>query len=398
MKSKVGAMRFAVIAIIVSFLVYVECINDFFICGLIFDAVVGVNRNVFFKGIFRFDIIGNIYQWLLKQPGEVTKSCIEMVSSGIFGSAIVTFLIYWVEYRIQLKENIYQLVKIQREYVKKLNEITTVSILENDQEDIKVSAYKEYAENAYKLQAQEEIKNNKYYSDKKKKEILKKNYNRYYEFHHDSAEKYKEWFWEELSEDKKKDILENDCKKEYLYAKVEQLFLCTDFELVSAFYDYREIFEKDIFDIEQLTEEIYFFSPGKRKKILIEKALELDKMYFEFIQNTLESSFVIENFFNYFCRNRKNILCKIEQLQSEFYTSGVEYAKAVTEFEKWYEEIKKNILGKGVNFGKILNHKNEFEIYGNGCALTPIFLKKMQTQNWDYKKYLNLHLKEMNYK
>lgn len=43
-------------------------------------------------------------------------------------------------------------------------------------------------------------------------------------------------------------------------------------------------------------------------------------------------------------------------------------------------------------------HKNEFEIYGNGCALTPIFLKKMQTQNWDYKKYLNLHLKEMNYK
>lgn len=70
----------------------------------------------------------------------------------------------------------------------------------------------------------------------------------------------------------------------------------------------------------------------------------------------------------------------------------------MTEFEKWYEEIKKNIFGKGVNFGKILNHKNEFEIYGNGCALTPIFLKKMQTQNWDYKKYLNLHLKEMNYK
>ena len=34
----------------------------------------------------------------------------------------------------------------------------------------------------------------------------------------------------------------------------------------------------------------------------------------------------------------------------------------------------------------------------NPTPLTPIFLKKMQTQNWDYKKYLNLHLKEMNYK
>ena len=84
----------------------------------------------------------------------------------------------------------------------------------------------------------------------------------------------------------------------------------------------------------------------------------------------------------------------------------------MTEFEKWYEEIKKNILGKGVNFGKILNHKNDFEQpqkaqqlleayqkkYRKKSSLEEQFLKKMQTQNWDYKKYLNLHLKEMNYK
>lgn len=99
----------------------------------------------------------DIYAWLLNQPGSVEIKCIEMISSGVFGSTIVTLMVYYVEYKIQLKDAIHELINIQKKHVEQLNNLTYVSAFIDDENDIKRKTYLEYSENSLKLRGKERL-------------------------------------------------------------------------------------------------------------------------------------------------------------------------------------------------------------------------------------------------
>lgn len=102
----------------------------------------------------------DIYAWLLNQPGSVEIKCIEMISSGVFGSTIVTLMVYYVEYKIQLKDAIHELINIQKKHVEQLNNLTYVSAFIDDENDIKRKTYLEYSENSLKLEEKKDLRSN----------------------------------------------------------------------------------------------------------------------------------------------------------------------------------------------------------------------------------------------
>lgn len=408
MKSKVGAIKISIIAIIISLIFYLECQKNFYMCYNILRCVAYVidvilekanmtDSYFFYKG-------KDIYIWLVQGPGEVGRKCIEMISSGVFGSAIVTLIVYYVEYKIQLKDAIHELIKIQRKHVEQLNGLTYISAFLNDENDIKKNAYLEYCNNSHKLREKEklkqQLKNRKDISEKKKKEILKCNSQRLFQFQHEYAGKYKELIWKNISEEEKEGVMEEVYKNAYLYDKMAGLFFQTDFEIVSAFFDYKDVLEKDILDIERLSEEIYFLGwlTSKKRKKLIKQTWFLNQKYILSIQNILGNSFIIQDFYDYFCGNKDKLLHKIEDLQNEFWNENLTETVAAREYKKWYIRVRKEILKESSEFMEFKKPKNKFEINGSGYALSPDFLRKVRKQNWDYHKYARSDLKKMGYK
>ena len=91
----------------ISFICYIECQTNFHVCYMILRSIAHIinvmmeksnmtDSYLFYKG-------RDIYAWLLNQPGSVETKCIEMISSGVFGSTIVILMVYYVEYKIQLR-------------------------------------------------------------------------------------------------------------------------------------------------------------------------------------------------------------------------------------------------------------------------------------------------------
>lgn len=410
MKSKVKAIEISIIVIIISFIVYIGCQTDFYVCYMILKNVAHV-INVLMKkanmsNSYWFFLGKDVYRFLIQQPGKIEIKCIEMVSSGVFGSALVTLIVYYVEYKIQLKDTIYELINSQRKHVKQLNSIAYVSTFTDDKNHIKRNAYIEYAENASKLRGKERIeqrlKDRKDLSEKEREEILNRNSQRLFLFQHEYEKEYRDMIWSSIPEERKKNFKEDIEKDAYLYDTVESLFFKTDFEIIAAFFDYKEVFEKDIFDIEKLSEEIYFLcltaKNRNKKEDLIRKAIYLDKQYIEAIRWILGDSFVIQDLYDYFCGNRKILLHKIEELQRMFFVENLDETLAAKEYKKWYVRIKKEILKETPDQISFAKPKNTFEIYGSGYALTPDFLSKVKIQDWNYQKYAHTDLSKMEYK
>lgn len=410
MKSKVEAIKISIIAIVISFIVYIGCQTDFYVSYVILKtvshAIKALMENLNMQDGKLFYMCKDIYGSLLQQPGNITLKCIEMISSGVFGSALVTLIVYYVEYKIQLKEAIYELLNIQRKHVRQLNSITYVSAFADDKNNIKRNAYIEYSENALKLRGKERIeqrlKNRKDLNKKRKKEILDSNSQRLFQFQHEYEKQYRDMVWSSISDESKINFIEDIEKEAYLYDSVESLFFRTDFEIISAFFDYKEIFEKDISDLEKLSEEIYFlcFTVKKQNKKdeLIKEAIHLDKRYIEAIRLVLGDSFVIQDLYDYFCGNRESLLHKIEDLQRMFFMENFDETFATREYKKWYVRIKKEILKENPDAISFPKPKNTFEIDGSGYVLTPDFLRKVKIQNWDYHKYVHADLNKMEYR
>lgn len=214
MKSKVGAIKISIIAIIVSFIFYIECQTNFHVCYMILRSIVHIinvmmeKRNMtdsylFYKG-------RDIYAWLLNQPGSVEIKCIEMISSGVFGSTIVTLMVYYVEYKIQLKDAIHELINIQKKHVEQLNNLTYVSAFIDDENDIKRKTYLEYSENSLKLRGKErlekQLNGRKNLIKAKKRKILNSNSQRLFQFQHKYDKKYRELVWTSIPKEKKKSL------------------------------------------------------------------------------------------------------------------------------------------------------------------------------------------------
>lgn len=410
MKSKVGAIKISIIAIIVSFIFYIECQTNFYACYMILRSIAHIinvmmeksnmtDSYLFYKG-------RDIYAWLLNQPESVEIKCIEMISSGVFGSTIVTLMVYYVEYKIQLKDAIHELINIQKKHVEQLNNLTYVSAFIDDENDIKRKTYLEYSENSLKLRGKErlekQLNGRKNLSKAEKKKILKSNSQRLFQFQHKYDKKYRELVWTSIPKEKKEIFMEEVDKNAYLYNAIEELFFQTDFELIAAYFDYKDILEKDLFNIEKLSEDIYFLSftakSREKKEKLVNEAICLDKRYVALIQVVLGDSFAIQDIYDYFCGNRKNLLHNIEELQARFFSENLEETYAAREYKKWYVKIKKEILKESPDLANFKKPKNTFEIYGSGYALSPDFLRKVKIQDWDYHKYARSDLNKMGYK
>ena len=410
MKSKVGAIKISIIAIIVSFIFYIECQTNFHVCYMILRSIVHIinvmmeksnmtDSYLFYKG-------RDIYAWLLNQPGSVEIKCIEMISSGVFGSTIVTLMVYYVEYKIQLKDAIHELINIQKKHVEQLNNLTYVSAFIDDENDIKRKTYLEYSENSLKLRGKErlekQLNGRKNLSKAEKRKILNSNSQRLFQFQHKYDKKYRELVWTSIPKEKKEIVMEEVDKNAYLYNAIEELFFQTDFELIAAYFDYKDILEKDLFNIEKLSEDIYFLSftakRRKKKEKLVNEAICLDKRYVALIQVVLGDSFAIQDIYDYFRGNRKNLLHNIEELQAKFFSENLEETYAAREYKKWYVKIKKEILKESPDLANFKKPKNTFEIYGSGYALSPDFLRKVKIQDWDYHKYARSDLNKMGYK
>ena len=231
---------------------------------------------------------------------------------------------------------------------------------------------------------------------------MNSNSQRLFQFQHEYDERFKKIVWTSIPEEKKEIIMEEAGKNAYLCNAMEELFFRTDFELIAAYFDYKDILEKDLFDIERLSKDIYFFSftakSRKKKEKLVNKAICFDKQYVALIQVVLGDSFAIQDLYDYFCENRKNLLNNIEKLQSKFFTENLEETCAVKEYKEWRMQIKKEILKESPDLVNFKNPKNTFEIYGDGYALSPDFLRKVKIQGWDYHKYVRSDLNKMEYK
>lgn len=410
MKSKVGAIKISIIAIIVSFIFYIECQTNFYACYMILRSIAHIinvmmeksnmtDSYLFYKG-------RDIYAWLLNQPESVEIKCIEMISSGVFGSTIVTLMVYYVEYKIQLKDAIHELINIQKKHIEQLNNLTYVSAFIDDENDIKRKTYLEYSENSLRLRGKErlekQLNGRKNLSKAEKKKILKSNSQRLFQFQHKYDKKYRELVWTSIPKEKKEIFMEEVDKNAYLYNAIEELFFQTDFELIAAYFDYKDILEKDLFNIEKLSEDIYFLSftakSREKKEKLVNEAICLDKRYVALIQVVLGDSFAIQDIYDYFCGNRKNLLHNIEELQAKFFSENLEETYAAREYKKWYVKIKKEILKESPDLANFKKPKNTFEIYGSGYALSPDFLRKVKIQDWDYHKYARSDLNKMGYK
>lgn len=409
MKSKVTAIKFSFAIVLISLWIYKECQRDFYggylilkILKYIFKAIIK-NRTL-------YQWAAGIYAWLLKMPGPGGTRIIEMAASGIFGSAIVTGLIYVVEYRVQLRESINKLIVLQRNHIKMMNDITYISAFLDDPDNVKREAYLEYAENSSKLRGKEELedrlKKQRELSNKQRKEILERNSQRLFSFKHEADQKYKEWIWNRTSDEEKSRVLEYQGKETYLGDALRTLFYRTDFELIAAFYDYQEIYLKDIIEIEQLTDEIYFLNM-KKKRIMKDKIVRdgivFDKRSNGLIKQNLEGFFECNDMKDSLRRSRKLLLGRIESLQEYFYGENLKEIEPIMFFDKWYSDIKQNVLKDNyekMNFDK---PKNKFMISSDGAEIPYEFSRKSRVQGWDYTMYIPFiqneeYLKKMGYK
>lgn len=408
MKIKVGAIEAACIFIFISGIIYLECQWDFLICYEILQFIKFLIKGVLLlfhlKGTVFYNVCKDFYCWLLTQPSSnVFTKMVEMIASGVFGSALVTAIIYFVEYRMQNKSNILELVEIQKKHIRRINELAYISAFADDQNDVKRNAYLEYAENYWKLSSFEEheqrIKTRRGMSNKdKRKEIQRRT--PVYQFEH--AQKYKEWYWNNINEAEKKEIIAEGYKEQFLKGALQDLFAQTDLELAAAFYDYREIAEIDLTRIQYLVDEICFMGLKRKKckenKLIINKAIRLDRHYEHLITTALSSAFEIEDFPKYFRGNRKQLLSDIEALQVFFFERDLKMSNAAKNYHKWEKEVKEIILNQDASEETVFSEpQNAFEAFGCGYALSPSFLKKARTQNWDYHKYVLPDFSKMKY-
>lgn len=409
MKSKVTAIKFSFAIVLISLWIYMECQWDFY-GGYLILKIVKYIFKAFIKNGTLYQWAAGIYAWLLKMPGPGGTRIIEMAASGIFGSAIVTGLIYVVEYRVQLRESINKLIVLQRNHTKMMNDITYISSFLDDPDNVKREAYLEYAENSSKLYRKEELekrlKKQRNLRNKRRNEILKRNNQRLHSFKHEADQKYKEWVWEQTLDKEKARVLKYQGKETYLEDALRTLFYRTDFELIAAFYDYQEIYLKDIIEIEQLTDEIYFLNMKKKrimKDKIVREAIDFDKRSNGLIKKDLEGFFECADMKDSFCQSRRLLLEKIESLQEKFYEDDLKKTKAVISFDKWYSDIKQNILKDEYEKMNFDEPKNKFRISSDGAAIPYEFSRKSRLQGWDYTIYIPFiqdgeYLKKMKYK
>lgn len=403
MKSKVGAIKIIIISIFFSGILYLECQWDFFISYKILKVFKYMIKVCFLILNSDNNIIyvwsKNIYLWLLNQPTYAVTKTLEMVSSGVFGSALVTGIIYYTEYKIQNKINIRELVKLQKAYIERVNELTFVSSFISDTDNIARKAYLEYAENSWKLREHEHYKqrinSRKGMSRRDKEKQIQKHIP---VFKHEAAEVYKKWVWDNMDEKEKEEILLDEYKEQYLFDAFETLVAKTDLEIIAAFYDYREISEIDVSEIQELVEEIQFIGfKKKEKKRIIDNAIRMDKKYIQLISNSVVSNFEIEDLYDYFRGNRRQLLEKIEYLQKFFFEEKMQRTKPANKYEEWIKQIGQKIFHDGCDQVQFKSPQNFFEVFGSGYALSPVFLKKARIQGWDYNKYLCPDLKILKY-
>lgn len=227
-------------------------------------------------------VFKNIYLWLLKQPSTSVKKILEMCASGVFGSTVVTGLVYYVEYKVQNKICICKFLNLQRDYVNKLNEITCVFTLGQKESSSAILAYYEYAENCWKqseyFEYSKMLNSGSELSELEKIEKLEKYKNNYLLYEHDKAEKYKDFVWTHMDEEKKSRIEKMGDKKRYLDQEIENLLKSADIEIFSAFNDYEATYFLDISEIKHLANEIQFM--GFRKKLksnIIQNVVDKDE-------------------------------------------------------------------------------------------------------------------------
>lgn len=335
------------------------------------------------------------YLWLLQQPSILAKNILEMCASGIFGSTLVTGIIYFVEYTVQNRINIHKLLDMQRNYVRKFNEITFISGFGNEVDDIARLAYIEYANNCFKLYEYRENANcikNKYMSKKEKEEKLAEKYPK---FEHKKASEYKEFVWKQLSEKRKNSIEQNGYKKVYLENEFEGLVKNTNLEIMSAFYDYQDIYNLDISEIRNLVDEIQFIGPGKNKKTeLVGEIIKKNGDYVEIINDKLLSLFPVLDVEEY---NRELLLSNIETIQYTFFNQDCTESKVVEFYLNWKESVKREILHEKKEKDIFEVPRNSFKIEGGEAKFKTRFIKKVKEQDWDYKRCINLDLKELEY-
>ena len=216
MKSKVEAIKCAAVVALISFGIYIECQLNFHCVNYVLNMIADILKELVTNDNL-YSILSCGYIWLKKLNGETGKEIVGTVASGVFGSIVVTGIIYIVEYRIQLREYINNLIISQKEHIRTVNALTHVSSFIDDPYDMKRNAYMEYIGNSSKLYRKEKfikrIESKKSLSDNKKREIIERNQS-LFSFKHQSDNVYKEWIWNTASEEKRNRILKGCEEKE----------------------------------------------------------------------------------------------------------------------------------------------------------------------------------------
>lgn len=406
MKSKVEAIKCAAVVALISFGIYIECQLNFHCVNYVLNMIADILK-VLVTNDNLYSILSCGYIWLKKLNGETGKEIVGTVASGVFGSIVVTGIIYIVEYKIQLREYINNLIISQKEHIRTVNALTHVSSFIDDPYDMKRNAYMEYIGNSSKLYRKEKfikrIESKKSLSDNKKREIIERNQS-LFSFKHHSDNLYKEWIWNTASEEKRNRILKGCEEKEiYLNDVLKDLFFKTDLELIAAFYDYRELYLKDISKIKQITDEIYFLNKKNENNKMIKEAITLDEKMHERINLELEGFFESTDMYASFRESRKSLLEKIESLQNYFYEENMKQVRAVNIFNEWCERIKKDILKEKFEEEYFPEPKNKFRIGSDGASYPYEFLRRTRLQCWDYKQFTDFdknreYLEKMGYK
>lgn len=299
-------------------------------------------------------VFKNIYLWLLKQPSTSVKKILEMCASGVFGSTLVTGLVYYVEYKVQNKICICKLLDLQRDYANKLNEITCVFALGQKESSSAILAYYEYAENCWKqseyFEYSKMVNSASELSEQEKAEKLEKYKNDFLIYEHDKAEKYKDFVWNHMDEEKKSKIEKMGDKKRYLARELANLLKSADIGIFSAFNDYEDAYFFDISEIKHLANEIQFM--GFRKKMksnIIQNVVDKDENNRSKIMLKLYPYTGIRNKEYQFCRNRTEITKKVLVLQRLFFSEtdeGKIQSQAVIDYLEEEKMIKEKILNE----------------------------------------------------
>lgn len=350
-------------------------------------------------------VFKNIYLWLLKQPSTSVKKILEMCASGVFGSTLVTGLVYYVEYKVQNKICICKLLDLQRDYANKLNEITCVFALGQKESSSAILAYYEYAENCWKqseyFEYSKMVNSASELSEQEKAEKLEKYKNDFLIYEHDKAEKYKDFVWNHMDEEKKSKIEKMGDKKRYLARELANLLKSADIGIFSAFNDYEAAYFFDISEIKHLANEIQFM--GFRKKMksnIIQNVVDKDENNRSKIMLKLYPYTGIRNKEYQFCRNRTEITKKVLVLQRLFFSEtdeGKIQSQAVIDYLEEEKMIKEKILNEKYDEVTFREPNRCVGITAGEGKFTDTFIKKAYKQGWDYNTFRNVDLKKMGY-